>query len=705
MNLSVRRHLFGALLVLGLVCARAQAVTWFPFGPDGGDARSFAADPKDHTHLFLGAANGWVYQSHDGGRKWERLARVGKRDDLVVRHILVDPADPKHLVVGAYVVGDGGGIFSSRDGGASWTNEPEMKGQSVRALTFAPSDSKIVVAGTLEGVFRSEDGGSHWQQISPKGSAEIHEVESLAIDPADPKVIYAGTWHLPWKTRDGGEHWTNVKQGIIDDSDVFSIILDPKQPSVVYLSACSGIYKSVDSGTKFLKVQGIPSTARRTRVLMQDPGNLDTVYAGTTEGLYRTFDAGKYWMQTTGDDVIVNDVYVDPENPKHVLLATDRRGVLASDDGGDSFQPSNTGFSARLITAYTGDAQHPAIVYVGVVNDKDAGGVFMSRTGGLSWSQLSSGLDAHDVFSLIQAPDGSILAGTEHGIYRLREGAWDRVASDASAQGTQPAAAASAKAVQQGRRTVPARRSAPKGRAAMPVAVRNFDGSVFAFARTGDTLFAATSQGVLRSASSGVTWSVQGQLQAEEWRFIAAAKSTVVAASLNAVEISSDAGKTWKAVTLPAKAKQVSAVAVDDRGGLWVADRDFVYVSTDHGANWQTLTDLYVRNVNSMFYDEQANRMLVTTNGPGTEAFAVEIPSLRVDSWDTGWNLRFLRPVGDHLVAATMFDGIVVQPRMVDSALLTKPEEGEGKAAAVKGKQPDGTSAASNGSAQPGSPH
>jgi hypothetical protein len=45
---------------------------------------------------------------------------------------------------------------------------------------------------------------------------------------------------------------------------------------------------------------------------------------------------------------------------------------------------------------------------------------------------------------------------------------------------------------------------------------------------------------------------------------------------------------------------------------------------------------------------------------------------MQIKSWDTGWNLRFARPVGDHLVAATLFDGIVVQPRMVDSALVGK---------------------------------
>jgi hypothetical protein len=539
------------------------------------------------------------------------------------------------------------------------------------------------VAGTLEGVFRSKDRGAHWERISPKDNAEIHEVESLAVDPADPNIIYAGTWHLPWKTMDGGKNWANIKQGIIEDSDVFSIIVDPKRPSVVYLSACSGIYKSEDSAAKFEKVQGIPSTARRTRVLMQDPNKLDTVYAGTTEGLYRSFDAGKYWVQTTAADVIVNDVYVDPADSRHVLLATDRRGVLASDDGGDSFLPSNKGFSARLVTAFVSDAQHPATVYAGVVNDKDSGGVFVSKTGGLSWSHLSDGLDSHDVFAMIQAPDGTILAGTEHGIFRLKGAEWQRAGDDAKV----PAAAADGKSPppvdgKTTRAASNARSVTRRGVAAKPhvavvsgkkaIALKNFDGSVYSFARSGDTVLAATSQGLIESASSGLAWSVVGSIPAGEWRFVAAAKSAVVAASLDALSMSMDGGRTWQKAVLPAKVKQVSALAIDGHGNIWVADREGVSYSADKGANWRSLTDLYVRNVNSLYYDEAAGRILVTTNGPSTEAFAVEIPSMRVNSWETGWNLRFLRPVGDHLIAATLFDGIVVQPRMVDSAEIAK---------------------------------
>ena len=47
--------------------------------------------------------------------------------------------------------------------------------------------------------------------------------------------------------------------------------------------------------------------------------------------------------------------------------------------------------------------------------------------------------------------------------------------------------------------------------------------------------------------------------------------------------------------------------------------------------------------------------------------------------WNTGWNLRLVRPVGDHLVGATLFDGIVVQPRMVDSSEVARHVERLGR--------------------------
>jgi photosystem II stability/assembly factor-like uncharacterized protein len=669
-----------ASLYLLLCSTLGYAVTWLPFGPDGGDARALAADPHDSKHLYLGAANGWIFESRDGGKGWSRLARVAKRDDMVVDNIVVDMANAKHLIVGGWVPGHpGGGLFVSNDGGLSWSSAAELAGQSVLALTASASDPKILVAGTLKGVYRSDDGGLSWKLISPEGSQEIHEVESIAIDPHDPKIVYAGTWHLPWKTTDGGEHWNNIKEGVIEDSDVFSIIVDPIKPSIVYASACSGIYKSENGGDKFKKIQGIPSTARRTRVLMQDPNHLETVFAGTTEGLFRSDDSGATWMRTTGPEVIVNDVYVDPSDSSHVLLATDRGGVLTSSDRGTSFTAANAGFSARQITSYVADAKHPANVYVGVVNDKEWGGVFASENGGLSWVQESTGLGGRDVFSLGQTSDGTILAGTGHGMYRLNGAVWTRAGDSVAVKPVAKKLPVKRKAAPQIRRVSAQRKSktskAPKDAEVPPATVSipkdsiaSFDGSVYGIAQAGDTQYAATSEGLLMSNTAGQSWSRVESLDGQELLFVSVAKKMVLIAGLKSVMLSSDGGKTWGTVKLPDTLTQIAAVAADGFGGVWVGGREGVFSTNNSGTTWDTLANLYIRDVNSLFFDVDSARLVITAGGSSTIAFAVHLPERSVKFWDTGWNLRFARPVGDHMVAATLFDGVVVQPQMVDSA-------------------------------------
>ena len=89
------------------------------------------------------------------------------------------------MIVGAWSLGGkpDGGIFQSTDGGLTWVLSDDMKGQSVLALTSAPSEPKTIVAGTLTGIYRTVDTGAHWQLISPPENKEIHEVESIAIDP------------------------------------------------------------------------------------------------------------------------------------------------------------------------------------------------------------------------------------------------------------------------------------------------------------------------------------------------------------------------------------------------------------------------------------------------------------------------------------------------------------------------------------------
>jgi photosystem II stability/assembly factor-like uncharacterized protein len=666
-----------AVLVLSwtIFAIPMHAVNWFPLGPFGGDARCFASDPGNSKHLYLGTASGWIYESQDGGVNWRRLSQIHDRNDLIIDHILTDARNPRRLVVGAWIVDHpDGGLFVSEDGGKTWSDVPQMHGQSVRSLTRSDSNADIMVAGTLQGVFRSTDNGLHWSQISPVGSTEIHEVQSVAIDPKNPQIIYAGTWHLPWKTVDGGEHWENIKKGIIEDSDVFSILVDPVQPQVVYASACSGIYKSTDGAALFKKVQGIPSAARRTRKLEQDPEHLSTVYAGTTEGLYRTLDGGQTWSRVTSDNVIVNDVYVDPHDSGHVLLATERGGVLRSEDFAATFHESNTGFSARQVVAYAADPVHPAVVYAGVVNDKEDGGVFQSVDGGAHWKQDSVGLNGRDVYSLGSTPAGTLLAGTTHGIFRLQGEVWVNTGQwlKNMPRGKRSSTESSALSREDSRL------------AGQPM----IDSIIYSLVSDESyATFAGTSDGLMRSEDDGIAWTPMSTLHMGEVRFFAVEKNVLLAAGLKRMSLSIGGGAKWVPIALPAKLTQISAVAVDGDRNLWVGGREGVFFSADSGISWRSIHNLETPEVDGIYFDRAGNRILLTTAN-STMVFEVQLPDHTVRYWDTGWRLRFARPMGSHLLAGTLYDGVVIQPKMVDSGFIKDTASAATKAgSAVAGAQ------------------
>ncbi len=620
-------------------------------GPDGGDARSLEAVNGDPNHLYLGTANSWIYESIDEGASWHRLARLDASDDLVVDDVVVDPGDPSLIYAAAWKFDrPDGGLWISHDAGKTWKSNPGLQGQSVRAFAQAPSDHNILFAGTLQGVFRSTDAGGSWQQISPSGSKEIHEVESLAVDPQNPGIVYAGTWHLPWKTTDGGKNWQNIKQGVIDDSDVFSIIVDPDKPNIVYASACSGIYKSANGGALFKKIQGIPATARRTRVLRQDPVHRDTVYAGTTEGLYKTTDAGRTFQRMTGPDVIVNDVFVDPKNPDRVLLATDRSGVLTSTDAAVSFKESNHGFSARKVEALLVDAGIPSRVYAGVVNDKQYGGVFVSDDGGNEWKHIAQGLDGRDVFSLAESSDGIVLAGTNSGIFAFdaQSSTWKPKNTIANTFGKAVPQMIHGKHV-----TVEKKVKAP---------LRELGTHVYSLDLSGDAWLTSTAGGLYTSTDKGETWQGGPAVGAVDYLSVAAHGSTMVAARPTAVVLSNDAGQTWWPMGIPTALTRIHQVAFSTDGTLWVGAREGIYFTRDKGKTWMWVHRLPLSGVDGLYYDARLNRILVCSQGSDF-VYSIDAKSLDWKWQQTGFPLVLVRPAGERLMAASLDDGVLAEPQ------------------------------------------
>jgi photosystem II stability/assembly factor-like uncharacterized protein len=651
-----------ACVLIWVIVATAQSgwaaqEQWSSVGPDGGDVRSFAAVPDNPNHIYLGTTTSWIYDSADGGASWHRLAKLDSDDSLVIDSIIVDSANPAVVYAAAWSLAhSGGGLWVSHNGGRIWSEISGLHGQSIRALTQSQSNPEMLFAGTLEGVFRSVDGGATWNQISPSDSHEIHEVESLAVDPVNPDVVYAGTWHLPWKTTDGGKTWHNIKKGVIDDSDVFSIIIDPEKPHTVYASACSGIYKSLNGGELFRKIHGIPDTARRTRVLRQDPVHREIVYAGTTEGLYKTNDGGKTFKRMTGSDVIVNDVHIDPSNPEHVLLATDRSGVLASDDGGATFSAANTGISERKVEALLVDYTKPSHIYAGVVNDKAYGSVFVSTNGGAQWKQIADGLQGRDVFALAQAPDGTILAGTNNGIFTL----------DPDSESWQPKNTISNTLVKTATETVHGTKVNVEKR--VKDQPHMMDGRVYAMDLSGDAWLASTSGGVYTSRDNGASWQGGPVLGVANYLSVASYGSFLAAARPDGVVISHDGGQSWWPLGIPTMLTRIHRIAFSPDGTLWLGAREGVYFTRDKGKSWMWVHRFPLVDIDDLFFDVQLDRVLVSSRGSDF-VYAIDSKTLNWKWWQTGFRLSAVRAVKGRLLAASLDDGVLIEPRAAEGEI------------------------------------
>ena len=647
-------HLRKTMAVLLLLASYACAQQWVPLGPDGGDVRSFGRDPHTAGRILLGTSSGQLFQSVNDGKSWARYVQLGDGRDLVLDHIVFHPTRPGVIYIAAWSVEQhDGDIFRSVDNGKTWKPLREMRGKSVRSFDIAPSNPEVMVAGALDGVYRSADGGDHWSLISPPDHADIRNIESVAIDPRNADIIYVGTWHLPWKTTDGGLTWKNIKQGIIDDSDVFSIIIDPVEPHVVYASACSGIYKSDSAGALFRKVQGIPFSARRTRVLRQDPANRNVVYAGTTEGLWKTVDSGATWKRLSNANLIINDILIDPANPQNVLLATDRSGVLASNNGGEALVASNRGFSHRQVSTILIDQQDSLRIFAGVLNDKEFGGVFSSRDGGITWEQNNVGIEGRDIFTLQQAANGTLVAGTNRGVYTLapqsRAAAWaqrDKVLNVVEVT----------------------TRATPKGkpRITRKTVLSRLDGRVNDIQIAAEAWYAATSQGIFVTNDEGRTWHGGPVARHTDFISVAVSPDIVIAATRKAVVVSVDRGQSWRTVELPADVSLVSNVAIAPGNRIYIAAREGAYRSEDAGLSWERLTRLPVNQLASIYYDEDGQRLL-TTSYTSTLMFQSADFGKTWKRAETGWVLRKIRTARGRVLATTVFDGIVAQPDSVAS--------------------------------------
>ncbi|WP_132117037.1 FixG Ig-like domain-containing protein [Actinocrispum wychmicini] len=320
---------------------------------------------------------------------------------------------------------------------------------SVGALAIAPSNDKIIYAGSGEGalsgdsyygdgVYKSTDGGVSWARVSSdqfNGQAS----SAIEVDPTNPDHVYLATLRGRggakrmthptdaqfgvWESRDGGRNWT-LKRGTKDElHGATDLVMDPRNPRMLWASFWGdAIYRSTDGGATWTSTLGtLPA------------GNFLEGGTRFALGLSHPNGAANPTIYTNFDYFDLSDTY----HPSQVWKTVDGGTtwtVTAPGSGPDAVAGS-CGTQCFYDNFVKPDPTNPNVVYVGgsygYNNSPQSGGVFRSTDGGATWKSL--GYDLHpDFHAFAFQPTNTqhVVIGNDGGIWQSFTGGGRNGAAD-----------------------------------------------------------------------------------------------------------------------------------------------------------------------------------------------------------------------------------------------------------------------------------
>jgi photosystem II stability/assembly factor-like uncharacterized protein len=664
---------------------------WEIVGPSGGDVRVVVVDPKDKDRLYLSTLDGQIHTSADGGKTWSLLVNLN-RPQLVLDQLIVDSRDSKIIYTSGHRHKEPGGFFKTSDGGATWKESKDLKKESIHAMAQSSFDPNVILVGTIDGVWMSKDAGENFNKI--ESTTMPINIDSLAIDPRNSSTFYAGTWWRAYKTTDGGKNWRLIKNGMIDDSDVFAVIIDQKNPEHIIASACSGIYESFNGGDLWKKSQGIPSQSRRTRDILQNPVKPGTVYAATTEGFWMTADGGRTWALTTQKNLEINSITVHPTEPNKIFIGTNNYGVMVSNDGGKNFVATNDNFTSRLTYSVTADSERANRLYATTQNTATGGGfVFLSNNGGQTWEQTKN-LDVARIspYAILQdeVNTNTIYLGTNVGMYRSldRGMSWTQLTAPKPVVKKKTTTTKKKTTAKIGAKTATV--TTPVETTAVvsttPALIPALSEKVKVLANTGDDkngILAGTDSGLYRTYDVTKGWEkipfgpgidtsifviyVSPHLPGTIW----------VGTATSGLIVSSDEGKTWKRVEGIPQNIPVSSINVNPNKPelMYVGTAQTLYLSKDGGRSWTRRGgNLPLGNYTSILINPKNTEEIYVSsalqsdggiyysgdsgwNWKRVDTKAMNLPSRRV------WSLAFDPNDSNRIFAGTHSSGVYVIER------------------------------------------
>ena len=275
------------------VIAHYTATEFQPRIKWSGRVNDVAIDPSDANHVLATTESGGLWRSRDRGVTWESVAALPAFSLNAVKFI---SANPRVVLVTAFndmqrrpidggpATTSGGGVWMSRDGGATWT-------QPTRAMPFVGTffrvgdtscpaqqhegwaiaedeDSSRVFVATSCGFSYSDDLATAenpaWTHVYPsRATALPHQRRMTSIAAMTGSGVIAGGGDGVWFSTDNGVNWSRTTTPVGSAVDLHAAAAVPGMASSGFLITLGAggdraLWRPIDSGRTWRSIAGDP---------------------------------------------------------------------------------------------------------------------------------------------------------------------------------------------------------------------------------------------------------------------------------------------------------------------------------------------------------------------------------------------------------------------------------------------------------------
>lgn len=419
MNIVYIKRLSALILFITISVFFAQAQSWTALnGPTGGNIRKITMDANNNVYALVGDG-GDVYKSSNGGATWSMITgSLGYLNGV--------EAIGSDLYVNTWSE-----VFKSTNGGSSWTKvsiNTDLNHLD-RSMYFVNGINGLLIIGT-QGAWLSIDSGINWKKIYDK------EVMTAAFSSVGDIFMTANEVGLLKHPAQTGSltNWDKSKvitlrpKQLPTKDNVFTVGVNRNNSDKVFISyqnssASSLIYEvSTNGGTNWTTITspttGTPGTSWWTfegKFYHITHSLLHEVTDGATPSFTQKGKAGfSYYQNISLYYKNINEIYIGVEGD----------GVWKSTDNAGTFTISNGTPPSAIMSIPARDVDVMGSRMM-LVPHSDSWGYWTSTNEGANWSWITmpSGIRTyypHKIFERLQ--DNSIVVGTAAGTYRTTDG-------------------------------------------------------------------------------------------------------------------------------------------------------------------------------------------------------------------------------------------------------------------------------------------